>query len=70
MPKEENRLTNLFARAGAVAALGLCLAIPAAALPKTGSTLPALTGTTIAGKPFNSAQYRGKVILLNFFSRY
>jgi len=63
-------LANLLTRAGAVAALGLCLVLPAAALPKPGSSLPALAGTTIAGKPFNSAQYRGKVVLLNFFSRY
>jgi len=63
-------LVNQFARAGAVAALGLCLALPATAVPKAGGPLPALTGTTIAGKPFNSAQYKGKVLLLNFFSRY
>ena len=68
--KEENRLANPLARAGAAAALALCLALPAAAVPKAGRALPALTGTTIAGKPFNSAQYKGKVLLLNFFSRY
>jgi hypothetical protein len=63
-------LANLFARASAVAALGLCLMLPASAGVKPGGSVPAFTGTTIAGKPFKSTQYKGKVLLLNFFSRY
>ncbi len=54
----------------ALVGLGMALTLPAAALPKAGSAAPSFTGTTLAGKKLSLAQYRGKVVLVNFFSRH
>lgn len=45
---------------------GASLADP---LPK-GKVAPAWTGKTVAGKSIKSAQFKGKVVLMNFFSYY
>jgi len=55
-------------------AIGAVLALGVAALAqqpiRVGAAAPAWNGTTVAGKAIRSSQYRGKVVLLNFFSRY
>lgn len=39
-----------------------------AALIGSGKSMPAWSGKTTAGKAINSSEYKGKVLLLNFFS--
>ncbi len=39
-----------------------------AALVKKGKVAPAWKGTTVEGKAVASTQFKGKVVLLNFFS--
>jgi cytochrome oxidase Cu insertion factor (SCO1/SenC/PrrC family) len=51
--------------AGAV--LGLATAGSASIIAK-GKAAPAWSGKTVQGKPISSAQFKGKVLLLNFFS--
>jgi hypothetical protein len=51
----------------AALALGLVTAA-SAALPGAGKTAPSWSGKTIAGKAISSAQLKGKVVLMNFFS--
>jgi hypothetical protein len=51
----------------AAAVLGLGAAA-SAALPAAGKTAPAWSGKTVAGKAISSAQFKGKVVLMNFFS--
>ena len=58
------------ARAAALAAAAVSLAVSASALPNPGSAVPDFTGKTVAGKPLKWSQYKGKVVLLNFFDRY
>jgi thiol-disulfide isomerase/thioredoxin len=49
-----------------------CLACAAAsaAIPEIGAPAPALKGTLFSGEPFDLAQMRGKVVLINFYSSY
>ena len=54
----------------ALVALTVGAALPAAALVKKGQTAPAWSGKTTAGKAISSAQFKGKVVLLNFFNNY
>ncbi|HEU4753725.1 MAG TPA: hypothetical protein VFU47_11510 [Armatimonadota bacterium] len=49
---------------GMVAALGLTAR---ADVIKPGKVAPTWSGKTVAGKPISSSQYKGKVVLLNFF---
>jgi hypothetical protein len=63
-------LANTLARVAAAAVLGICLALPASALPQPGSAAPAFTGKTVAGKSLKLSSYKGKVVLLNFFDRH
>jgi len=47
------------------------LAITATAAPVgKGKAAPAWSGKTVAGKAISSGQYKGKVVLLNFFNNY
>ncbi len=52
--------------------IGLCLplSMAAAAVPEIGAPAPALKGTLFSGEPFDLAQMRGKVVLINFYSSY
>jgi len=52
-----------------LAALGL-LAGPATAAVEMGEPAPPLKGTLVSGETFDLADYRGKVVLVNFFSSY
>lgn len=56
--------------AGALGLATLLLAAPAIALPRLGSAAPAFTSKSLAGKQVRLSQYKGKVVVLNFFSRY
>lgn len=53
-----------------LAATGLTLALSsnAWALIGAGKAAPAWSGKTLAGKPIGSGQFKGKVVLMNFFS--
>jgi hypothetical protein len=53
-----------------LAATGLMIAMSgnAWALIGTGKTAPAWSGKTVAGQAISSAQFKGKVVLMNFFS--
>ena len=42
----------------------------ALAVPEIDQPAPPLTGTLLSGEPFDLAQLRGKVVLLNFYSSY
>jgi hypothetical protein len=55
----------------AVAALGLALAtgVTAQVLP-AGKVAPKWSGKTVQGKAISAGQYKGKVVLLNFFNNY
>ena len=48
----------------------LVAALPAAAVPEIGEPAPALKGTLFSGKPFDLAEMRGKVVLINYYSSY
>jgi len=48
----------------------LACAAAAAAVPEIGAPAPALKGTLFSGEPFDLAQMRGKVVLINFYSSY
>lgn len=49
--------------------LTLSLAVAGGAdLPRAGKTAPVWKGKTVAGKPISSAEFKGKVVLVNFFS--
>jgi hypothetical protein len=51
-----------------LAAAGSLLGVGAgAATIGVGKTAPAWSGKTVQGKPISSAQYKGKVVLMNFF---
>lgn len=58
----------------AALALAVCAAFPAAARaqeipgPQIGQAAPALTATSLAGKAISLADYRGKVLVLNFWA--
>lgn len=39
-----------------------------AALLATGKAIPAWSGKTTTGKPISAAEYKGKALLVNFFS--
>jgi len=52
----------------AVAGLSIVLANNARALIGPGKTAPSWSGKTLAGQAINSAQFKGKVVLMNFFS--
>jgi len=52
----------------AAVALAACAALSPAAEP--GEAAPALSGTFFSGQPFDLAQMRGKVVLINFYSSY
>jgi len=39
-------------------------------LPARGKAAPAWSGKTVAGKAISSTQFKGKVVLLNFFNNY
>lgn len=45
-------------------------AVRADATPEVGDPAPALKGTLFSGKPFDLAQQRGKVVLINYYSSY
>lgn len=51
-------------------ALCLPLSMAAAAVPQIGAPAPALKGNLFSGEPFDLAQMRGKVVLINFYSSY
>ncbi len=58
---------------GALAAVALCLGLTLvgrAEMIKTGKTAPAWSGKSLAGKTVKSADFKGKVLLMNFFSYY
>lgn len=38
------------------------------ALIGAGKTAPSWSGKTVAGQPISSSQFKGKVVLMNFFS--
>lgn len=57
-------------RVGLLGAAVLALATPGQALIPLGRPAPAWSGKTITGKPLSSAQFKGKVVLLNFFGNY
>jgi len=57
-------------RLAALALLAGALALPAVATPKVGSAAPAFSGKTTAGKTLKSSDYKGKALLVNFFSAY
>ena len=40
------------------------------AAPEIGEPAPALKGTLFSGKPFDLAQMRGKVVMINYYSSY
>jgi len=42
----------------------------ASATPEVGDPAPALKGTLFSGKPFDLANQRGKVVLINYYSSY
>lgn len=44
--------------------------LDAGAVPEVGEMAPALKGTLFSGKPFDLAQMRGKVVLINYYSSY
>jgi cytochrome oxidase Cu insertion factor (SCO1/SenC/PrrC family) len=54
--------------AAAVLAGVLAVGSASAALISKGKVAPAWSGKTVDGKPISSAQLKGKVVLLNFFS--
>ncbi len=54
----------------AVAGATLALATGASALVAKGKTAPAWSGKTVQGKAISSGQFKGKVVLLNFFNNY
>ncbi len=49
--------------------LALAVGVSAQILPK-GKTAPAWSGKTVTGKAISASQYKGKVVLLNFFNNY
>ena len=56
-------------RTAAVAGAALGLAGAASAdLIKAGKAAPAWSGKTVAGKAIKSSQFKGKVVLVNFFA--
>jgi hypothetical protein len=57
-----------FAAVGALA-LALATGVSAQILP-AGKAAPKWSGKTVAGKAISSTQYKGKVVLLNFFNNY
>lgn len=59
-------------RGAAAALLGALLLLPALACAATeiGAPAPALRGELVSGEPFDLARYRGKVVLVNFYSSY
>jgi len=48
----------------------VCCAGPALAVPEIDQPAPALKGRLFSGAPFDLAQMRGKVVLVNFYSSY
>jgi cytochrome c biogenesis protein CcmG/thiol:disulfide interchange protein DsbE len=48
----------------------LIFSFASAAVPEVGAPAPALKGTLFSGEPFDLAQMRGKVVLINFYSSY
>jgi peroxiredoxin len=50
--------------------LTLAAAQAALALPEIGEPAPPLKGTLFTGEPFDLAQMKGKVVLINFYSSY
>ncbi len=50
--------------------LWLAAARPALAVPEIDEPAPPLRGTLFSGEPFDLAQMRGKVVLINFYSSY
>lgn len=46
------------------------VALPAAAVPEIGEQAPPLKGTLFSGEPFDLAEMRGKVVLINYYSSY
>ena len=53
-----------------VSAFCLACAAASAAIPEIGAPAPALKGTLFTGEPFDLAQMRGTVVLINFYSSY
>jgi peroxiredoxin len=51
-------------------ALLLALAQTARAVPEIDAPAPPLRGTLFSGEPFDLAQMKGKVVLINFYSSY
>ena len=48
----------------------VCCAGPALTVPEIDQPAPALKGRLFSGAPFDLAQMRGKVVLVNFYSSY
>lgn len=59
-------------RRAVTALLAALLALPGAgrAVTEIGAPAPALRGVLVSGEPFDLADYRGKVVLVNFYSSY
>lgn len=65
-------MRTVWARLGTAVAVALTVGVGAASadiVPK-GKTAPAWSGKSVQGKTVSSGQYKGKVVLLNFFSYY
>ena len=54
------------ARGATLLALMLAASAAYAAVP-AGKPAPTWSGKTVAGKPIDSSQFKGKVVLMNFF---
>ena len=56
-------------RAAALGTIALAFAAGASAAQiNAGKLAPSWKARTVAGKPISSAQFKGKIVLLNFFS--
>ena len=63
-------MTGIRLSAIAYLLIGVLISFGAAATPEVGDPAPALKGTLFSGKPFDLAEQRGKVVLINYYSSY
>jgi len=61
------RQRGTWRKAAAAAVAVLALGLPAAAALRTGDAAPAFELRQISGRPLSLADYRGKVVLLDFW---